>query len=48
MDDPFDMNIKFFDGETPINDFKSKREFIDKELELEACKFFLKKISKFF
>lgn len=34
-DDPFDMNVIFYDGETPINDFKSREEFVDRELALE-------------
>ena len=35
MEDPFNMNVMFYDGMNPINDFKSKREFIDRELQLE-------------
>jgi len=38
LDDPFNMNVMFYDGETPINNFKSKKEFIDKEIRLEICK----------
>lgn len=33
--DPFQMNILFFDGNTCINDFKSRKEFLQKEIDLE-------------
>lgn len=38
-DDPFNMNVMFYDGETPINDFKSRQEFVEREVELERSKF---------
>ena len=38
-DDPFNMNVIFYDGEKPINDFKSREEFVDRELALENGKF---------